>query len=158
MADGGRRRRGVVFGRDGGCQRPHPVRPPQRRPGPAESGGVRGGGQTGGRHADVDRLQRPAGRRATHHDNSVDPFRAEFQSSSSDFAKLSADAKVTTKATANVAAVQSATADSAVVLVAATSTVTNADGVAEPPRSWQLRVELQRDADRIKMSKVDFLQ
>src|SRR5690606_19045045 len=88
-------------------------------------------------------------------DNSVDPFRAEFQSSSSDFAKLSADAKVTTKATANVAAVQSATADSAVVLVAATSTVTNADGVAEPPRSWQLRVELQRDADRIKMSKVD---
>lgn len=91
-------------------------------------------------------------------DNSVDPFRAEFQSSSDEFVKLSADAKVTTKATASVAAVQSATADSAVVLVAATSTVTNADGVAEPPRSWQLKLELQRDGDRIKMSKVDFLQ
>lgn len=91
-------------------------------------------------------------------DNSTEPFRSEFESSADDFVKLSADAKVTTKATANAAAVQSATADSAVVLVAATSTVTNADGVAEPPRSWRLTVNLQRGGDRIKMSKVEFLQ
>ncbi|KWX66305.1 hypothetical protein [Mycobacterium sp. NAZ190054] len=91
-------------------------------------------------------------------DNSVDPFRTEFQSSVDDFVRLSADAEVTTKATANAAAVQSATADSAVVLVAATSTVTGADGVAEAPRSWRLAVDLQRDGDRIKMSKVQFLQ
>ncbi|MGE0219896.1 hypothetical protein [Mycolicibacterium sp.] len=91
-------------------------------------------------------------------DNSVDPFLSEFRSSSDDFVRLSADAKVATKAVADAAAVQSATADSAVVLVAATSTVTNADGVAEAPRSWQLRLDLRRDGDRIKMSKVDFLQ
>jgi Mce-associated membrane protein len=91
-------------------------------------------------------------------DNSADPFRTEFQSGAEDFVQLSTDAGVTTKATANAAAVRSATTESAVVLVAATSTVTNADGVAEAPRSWRLAVDLQRDGDRIKMSKVEFLQ
>ncbi|HEY9265827.1 MAG TPA: hypothetical protein VIQ11_14610 [Mycobacterium sp.] len=91
-------------------------------------------------------------------DNSVDPFRSEFQSTTDDFVKLSADAKVTTKAVANAAAVQSISGDTAVVLVAAASTVTTADGVAEGPRSWQLKLDLRRDGDRIKMSKVEFLQ
>lgn len=90
-------------------------------------------------------------------DNSVDPFRASFQSAADDFVKVAKDAKVTTKATANAAAVKSATADSALVLVTATSTVTDANGVTEPPRSWRLSVELQRDGDRIKMSNVEFL-
>lgn len=91
-------------------------------------------------------------------DNSVDPFRSEFQSTTTDFVKLSEDAEVTTKAVANAAAVQSISGDTAVVLVAASSTVTTAEGVAEAPRSWQLKLDLRRDGDRIKMSKVDFLQ
>ncbi|ADU00519.1 hypothetical protein [Mycolicibacterium gilvum] len=91
-------------------------------------------------------------------DNSVDPFLSEFRSTTGDFVKLSKDAEVTTKAVANAAAVQSISGDAAVVLVAATSTVTNADGVTEAPRSWQLKLDLRRDGDRIKMSKVEFLQ
>ena len=91
-------------------------------------------------------------------DNAVDPIRSEFESTTGDFVKLSADAQVTTKAVANAAAVQSISGDTAVVLVAATSTVTTAEGVAEAPRSWQLKLDLQRDGDRIKMSEVEFLQ
>lgn len=91
-------------------------------------------------------------------DNAVDPFRTEFQNSSDDFVKLTADAKVSTKAVVDAAAVQSATADAAMVLVAATTTVTDAEGVAEPPRTWQLRLDLRRDGDRIKMAEVDFVQ
>jgi Mce-associated membrane protein len=90
-------------------------------------------------------------------DNSVDPFRQEFQAAAEDFVKMSKDAKVTTKATATAAAVESMTADSAVVLVSASSTVTNAAGADEAPRSWRLTVDLQRDGDQIKMSKVEFV-
>jgi len=90
-------------------------------------------------------------------DNSVDPFRQEFQSAADDFIKVSQDAKVITKATANAAAVESMTADSAVVLVAASSTVTNAAGAQEESRNWRLTVDLQRDGDQIKMSKVEFV-
>ena len=90
-------------------------------------------------------------------DNSVDPFRAEFEGAADDFVKVATDAKVTTKATANAAAVQTASAESAVVLVSASSTVTNAAGAQEAPRSWRLTVDLKREGDQIKMSKVEFV-
>ena len=90
-------------------------------------------------------------------DNSVDPFRQEFQGAAEDFIKVSQDAKVTTKATVNAAAVESMTADTASVLVAASSTVTNAEGAEEAPRNWRLMVDLKRDGDRIKMAKVEFV-
>jgi len=47
--------------------------------------------------------------------------------------------------------------DSAVVLVSATSRVTNAAGAKQEPRSWRLSVNLQREGDQIKMSKVEFV-
>lgn len=90
-------------------------------------------------------------------DNSTGPFRSEFQGAADDFVKVSKDAKVTTKATVNAAAVESMTPDSAVVLVAASSTVTNAAGAQEEPRRWRLTVDLQREGDQIKMSKVEFV-
>lgn len=90
-------------------------------------------------------------------DNSTGPFRTEFQGAADDFVKVSKDAKVTTKATVNAAAVESMTRDSAVVLVAASSTVTNAAGAEEAPRRWRLTVDLQREGDQIKMSKVEFV-
>ncbi|WP_083061174.1 hypothetical protein [Mycolicibacterium bacteremicum] len=90
-------------------------------------------------------------------DNSVDPFRQEFQGAADDFVKVSQDAKVTTKATVNAAGVQSMTADAAVVMVAASSTVTNAEGAEEAPRNWRLMVDLKREGDQIKMSKVEFV-
>jgi Mce-associated membrane protein len=90
-------------------------------------------------------------------DNSVDPFRQEFQGAAEDFIKVSEDAKVITNATVNASAVQSMTTDTAVVMVAASSTVTNAEGAEEAPRNWRLMVDLKRDGDQIKMSKVEFV-
>ncbi|MGB5795819.1 MAG: hypothetical protein WBH51_08485 [Mycolicibacter algericus] len=90
-------------------------------------------------------------------DNSTGPFRTEFQGAADDFVKVSKDAKVTTKATVNAAAVESMTPDSAVVLVAASSTVSNAAGAEDAPRRWRLTVDLQREGDQIKMSKVEFV-
>lgn len=90
-------------------------------------------------------------------ENSTDPFRAELLGAADDFVKMATDAKVTTTAMANTAAVKSATSESAVVLVAASSTVTDAAGAQQAPRNWRLSVGLERDGDRIKMSSVDFL-
>jgi len=91
-------------------------------------------------------------------DNSVDPFRAEFQLAAEDFVRLSGDAKVNTRAAVDAVAVESMTADGAVMLVSATTKVTDQNGIAEAPRSWRMTVDLQRDGDRIKMSKVEFVQ
>lgn len=90
-------------------------------------------------------------------DNSTGPFRDEFLGAADDFTRVAKDAKVTTKATATAAAVESMTSDSAVVLVSASSTVTNAAGAEESPRRWRLTVDLRREGDQIKMSKVEFV-
>lgn len=90
-------------------------------------------------------------------DNSTGSFRQEFESAADDFIKMAKDAKVTTKATATAAAVESITADAAVALVSVTSIVTNAAGADEAPRSWRLTVDLQREGDQIKMAKVEFV-
>jgi Mce-associated membrane protein len=49
------------------------------------------------------------------------------------------------------------TNDTAVVLVSATSRVTNAAGAKQEPRTWRLSVNLQRDGGQIKMAKVEFV-
>lgn len=90
-------------------------------------------------------------------DNSTGPFRDEFLSAADDFSRVAKDAKVTTKATVGAAAVESMTPDSAVVLVSASSTVTNAAGADEAPRRWRLTVDLRREGDQIRMSKVEFV-
>lgn len=90
-------------------------------------------------------------------DNSTGPFREEFESAAGDFIRVAQDAKVTTKATANAAAVESVSADDAVVLVSASSTVTNAEGTDEAPKNWRLTVDLKRDGDQIKMARVEFV-
>ncbi|MGK2853327.1 MAG: hypothetical protein ACSLE3_04350 [Microbacteriaceae bacterium] len=48
------------------------------------------------------------------------------------------------------------TEDTADVLVAAASTITNAQGAKEDPRNWRLIVSVARDGDQIKMAKVEF--
>ncbi|WP_409427371.1 hypothetical protein [Mycobacterium sp. SMC-11] len=90
-------------------------------------------------------------------DNSTGPFRDEFLDAADDFTRVAKDAKVTTKATAMAAAVESMSPDSAVVLVSASSTVTNAAGADESPRRWRLTVDLRREGGQIKMSKVEFV-
>jgi Mce-associated membrane protein len=51
----------------------------------------------------------------------------------------------------------SMTNDSAVVLIASTSEVTNAAGAKQDPRNFKLIVTLTRDGGQLKMSKVEFV-
>ena len=92
-------------------------------------------------------------------DGSTGRFRANFADTADDFVKALAEEKIVTKATVNDAAVESMTADSAVVLVAATS---RREGPQAPkdqqePRRWRVVISLERDGGQIKMSGVEFV-
>jgi Mce-associated membrane protein len=90
-------------------------------------------------------------------DNSTGQFRDDFKNQADDFIKVAQDSKVITEVTVNATGVESMTNDTAVVLVSATSRVTNAAGAKQEPRSWRLSVNLQREGGQIKMSKVEFV-
>lgn len=90
-------------------------------------------------------------------DNSTGKFREDFQQQAETFAQVAQDSKVITEVTVNSAAVRTMTEDSANVLVSATSRVTNAAGANKDPRGWRLSVDLERDGDQVKMSRVEFV-
>jgi Mce-associated membrane protein len=90
-------------------------------------------------------------------DSSTGQFRDEFKGAAEDFAKVAQSAKVSTKTTVQATAVESMTDDTAVVLVAASSTLTNSTGASEQPRSWRLSLKLAREGGRVKMSSMEFI-
>jgi Mce-associated membrane protein len=90
-------------------------------------------------------------------DDSTGQFRDDFQKTANDFVKTMQDAKVSTETTVNATAVESMTDNSAVVLVAAASKVSNSTGASHDPRSWRLSVTVARDGGQLKMSKVEFV-
>ncbi len=90
-------------------------------------------------------------------DNSTGQFRDDFEQQAADFIAVAQDSEVVTDVTVNSTAVETMTDESAVVLVAAASRVTNASGANQEPRTWRLSVGLQREDGQIKMSKVEFV-
>lgn len=90
-------------------------------------------------------------------DSSTGQFRDDFQQRAKDFITVVEQSKVVTQGTVNAAAVQSMDANSALVLVAATSRITNAAGAKDEPRNWRLKVTVTNDAGQYKMSKVEFV-
>ncbi|OBG88804.1 hypothetical protein A5699_16120 [Mycobacterium sp. E802] len=90
-------------------------------------------------------------------DSSTGQFKEDFQATADDFVKVAESSKAVTETTVNATAIDSMTDDSAVVLVAATSRVTNAAGAKQDPRNWRLSVTLNRDGDQMKLSKVEFV-
>ncbi len=90
-------------------------------------------------------------------DSSTGQFRDEFQKAAEEFINATREQKVVSKGDVEAAAVQSMTDDSAEVLVAATSSVTNAGGAKDEPRSWRIYVSVTREGDLIKMSKLEFV-
>ena len=91
-------------------------------------------------------------------DNSVGEMQSQLRVSSTILLEDAQKAKVSTKATAQDAAVESMTDNSAVVLVTAKSDTTNPDKSKRPPAFWRLSVGLKRADGQIKMSKFDFIQ
>jgi Mce-associated membrane protein len=90
-------------------------------------------------------------------DSSTGQFKTDFESTAADFTKVAQDSKVVTEANVSATAVDTMTNDTAVVLVSATSRVTNDRGARQEPRTWRLSVSVARDGGQIKMSKVEFV-
>ena len=92
-------------------------------------------------------------------DNSTGSFKDDFVKMADDFTKVVEQSKVVSQGTVQSAAVDldTMTDNSAVVLVASTSEVTNAAGAKQEPRSYRLIVTVARDGDQLKISKVEFV-
>ncbi|ETB22709.1 hypothetical protein O983_17045, partial [Mycobacterium avium 09-5983] len=90
-------------------------------------------------------------------DSSTGQFRDDFQQRAKDFTTVVEQSKVVTQGTVNAAAVQSIDGNSALVLVAATSRITNAAGAKDEPRNWRLKVTVTDEGGQYKMSKLEFV-
>jgi Mce-associated membrane protein len=92
-------------------------------------------------------------------DNSTGSFKDDFLKMADDFTKVVEQSKVVSQGSVQAAAVDlnTMTDNSAVVLVASTSEVTNAAGAKQDPRSYRLIVTVARDGGQLKISKVEFI-
>jgi len=91
-------------------------------------------------------------------DDTTGALKSQLEATSSYVVKNAQEAQVTTKATVQDVAVGSMTDNSAVVLVVAKSDTINPDKSVRPSVFWRLSVNIDRDGDRLKMSKLDFVQ
>ena len=90
-------------------------------------------------------------------DNTTGDFKKDFEGQAGDFTKVAQESNVITEATVNSTAVQSMTRDTATVLVAVTTRVSNVASKEQAPRSWRLSVDVARDGGQIKLAKVEFV-
>jgi Mce-associated membrane protein len=92
-------------------------------------------------------------------ENSTGSFKDDFVKMADDFTKVVEQSKVVSQGSVQAAAVDldTMTKDSAVVLVASTSEVTNVAGAKQDPRNYRLIVTVARDGGQLKMSKVEFV-
>lgn len=91
-------------------------------------------------------------------DGSTGEFQADFQQRSNDFISVVIQSKAVTEGTVHAAALESINGNSAVVLVSATSQVTNSPpGKDEPPRMWRIKVTVADVGGKYKMSKVEYI-
>jgi Mce-associated membrane protein len=90
-------------------------------------------------------------------DDTTGPFKDKMLVTAHSLVEAVEKSKVSTKGTVQAVAVESMSADSAVVLVSARAEVANPDKSKPPPRSWRIVMSLQRDGGQLKMSRVEFL-
>ena len=90
-------------------------------------------------------------------DLSTGAFREDCERSADDFIKTAVDSRAVTSGTVNAAALDTLDGDSGVVMVAATSEVTNTNGADQDPRPFRISVTVTRDGGTPKMSDVEFV-
>lgn len=90
-------------------------------------------------------------------DSLTGQLRDDFTQRAKDFTTVVEQSKVVTTGSVNAAAVQSVDGNSALVLVAASSRITNAAGAKDEPRNWRLKVTVTNDGGQYKMSKLEFV-
>lgn len=84
-------------------------------------------------------------------------FRDDFAQSADDFVSTAERYQTVTRGEVKAAALETTAPDSAVVLVAAVSQVTNASGAREDPRPFRMSVTVTRDGGQFKMSGLEFV-
>lgn len=89
-------------------------------------------------------------------DDSTGSFRDDFVARSDEFIKVAQASKAVSKGTVTVAAVESMNTDEAVVLLVGSEQITNAAG-NQQPRSFRFRVTVAKDADQLKVSKLELV-
>ncbi len=90
-------------------------------------------------------------------DLSTGAFHDDFARDADDFVRTAVDAQAVTVGSVAAAALQSIRDGEGVVLVAASSKVTNAGGARADPRPWRMSVTVTREGDTWKMSDVEFV-
>ncbi|BBY62231.1 hypothetical protein [Mycolicibacterium helvum] len=90
-------------------------------------------------------------------DLSTGTFKNDFSRGADDFVQTAQQSKAVTVGTIKSAALEKDGGDTGVVLLAASSTVTNANGAHQDPRAWRMSVTVARDGDKYKMSNVEFV-
>ncbi len=92
-------------------------------------------------------------------DSSAGKFRDDFAQRADDFTASVQRSKVVTEGTVNAAALESMDEHSALVLVSATTRITNPAGAKDqqPPRAVRLKITVTEDGGQYKMSKVEFV-
>ncbi|MGY4711677.1 VirB8/TrbF family protein [Mycolicibacterium sp. CBM1] len=90
-------------------------------------------------------------------DLSTGTFKDDFTKGADDFVKTAEQSKAVTVGSIKSAALENDGGDTGLVLVAASSTVTNANGAQQDPRAWRMSVTVARDGDKFKMSNVEFV-
>jgi Mce-associated membrane protein len=90
-------------------------------------------------------------------DDSTGQFKTQMLLTANGLVEAVEKSKVSTKGVVHAVAVESMTANSAVVLVTAEADIINPDKTKPPPRKWRIVMNLQRDGGELKMSRVEFL-
>lgn len=90
-------------------------------------------------------------------DLTTGPFHDDFQRSADDFVKTSVDSKAVTIGKVNAAALESVEGDRGIVMVVATSEVSNANGAENDPRPFRMSVTVACEEETCKMSDVEFV-
>lgn len=90
-------------------------------------------------------------------DHSTGSFRDDFTKGGDDFVKTAEQSRAVTVGKISAAALESENGDTGVVLLAASSQVTNANGARQDPRAWRMSVTMTRDGGKLKMSNVEFV-
>jgi Mce-associated membrane protein len=90
-------------------------------------------------------------------DLSTGTFKDDFTRGADDFVQTAQQSKAVTVGTIKSAALDKDGGDTGVVLLAASSTVTNANGAHQDPRAWRMSVTVARDGDKFKISNVEFV-
>ncbi|WP_123026551.1 mammalian cell entry protein [Mycolicibacterium stellerae] len=90
-------------------------------------------------------------------DTATGSFYDDFSKRSGPFIDVVKQSQSTSTGTVLSSGVQSASADTAQVLVAVKVNITNAVAPQQPPRSWRMQLTVKKMGDAVKVSDVEFV-